>query len=211
MEEWRPVLGFEGYYEVSNTGLIRSLHNHSAWKTLKQSRDKDGYRTVHLSNGIHSKRIGVHRLVASAFVEGYFDGADVDHKDNNRENNNADNLQWITHRENVLKSILASNHVCTRDISGENNPNYGNTTLRERYARDKELAKEKQSRPRGKNGRAKRVSAIINGEVETFDSIIDCAERIILAANSDISVEWACVKISRAMRAGGSVLGYKII
>jgi hypothetical protein len=62
--------------------------------------DTKGYEFVTLSSGKHSL-VRVHRLVAHAFVSGYFEGAVVNHKDENRRNNRADNLEWVTFAENL--------------------------------------------------------------------------------------------------------------
>lgn len=166
MEEWKDIAGYEGYYEVSSYGNVRSKDRYiypknankpvfRAAKTMAQNLNSDGYPTVHLSRDGKSTRISVHILVAKAFVEGYKDGLEVDHIDFDRNNNRADNLRWVTHSENVARTYEnGRGYVQKCDISGKNNPNYGNHKLSEIYRNNKEYAIEKCSRPGAQNGRA---------------------------------------------------------
>lgn len=106
-EEWRNVVGFEGRYEVSNLGRVRSLVKYSRWqkvpRLLSTRINRNGYLMIMLKAEDGSfKTDVVHRLVALAFVDGYQKGLVVNHRDENRLNNHADNLEWITSRENTL-------------------------------------------------------------------------------------------------------------
>lgn len=113
-EIWRPVVGFEGLYEVSNFGAVRSVdriiqHTNKRFgpmtrklkgRLLKMIFDGRGlYYQVSLSNGIN-KRYLVHRLVAEAFVENPLNLPEVNHKDENKTNNKASNLEWCDHKYN---------------------------------------------------------------------------------------------------------------
>ena len=97
-EEWRPVVGYEGLYEVSNLGRVKTFnyknHNIEAFLALT---DVDGYYTVHICNDEHPK---VHRLVAEAFIPNPNNLPEVNHKDENGHNNNVDNLEWCTSKYN---------------------------------------------------------------------------------------------------------------
>lgn len=113
---WKDVDGFEGLYQVSDTGLIRSLdrlitqENRDGYapikrlykgRILKCRKDKDGYLRVCLcKQGDKKKFFFLHRLVALTFVDGYFNDAVVNHKDGNKFNNNAENLEWCTVQHN---------------------------------------------------------------------------------------------------------------
>ena len=90
-------------------------------------------------------------MVAREFVDGWFEGAEVNHKDFNRANPAWWNLEWLSHKDNIAYSHKAGKY---KGRFGENNPNYGNDTLHKRYIAEPEFAKEKQSRPRGQNGRS---------------------------------------------------------
>jgi len=116
MEEiWKAIEELEGY-QVSNLGRIRSvdriIYAVNRWGDVKPRRYKGKMITLHPNPKgyinfvckINSKQtnVMVHRLVAKAFVPGYFDGAVVNHKDENKANNRADNLEWVTDHENRI-------------------------------------------------------------------------------------------------------------
>ncbi|MHB9798472.1 NUMOD4 domain-containing protein [Pseudomonas sp. MT3] len=112
-EQWRTVSGFEELYEVSSLGRVRSLPRTVAFgKTerqcggivLRQGRKPSGYMFVMLCREGGQECANVHRLVAKAFVEGWFDGAQVNHKDGNKANNASINLEWCTAGQNILHS-----------------------------------------------------------------------------------------------------------
>lgn len=103
MEEWKEISGYEGYYEVSSYGNVRTMRRdversdgvilHYEPKICNQRLNYNGYPVVKLSKNAKSRYFPVHRLVAQAFVDGYFDNAEVDHIDCDRANNNANNLR----------------------------------------------------------------------------------------------------------------------
>lgn len=107
MEEiWKDVEEYEGLYQVSNLGNVRSLNYGRTGKVkILKSAIVSGYPSVQLfKNGI-AKNHYVHRLVANAFVEGYFEGALVNHIDENKQNNIWTNLEWCTHQYNIQYSV----------------------------------------------------------------------------------------------------------
>lgn len=210
-ELWRAVDGYCGYYEVSNTGLVRSVDRdivksngviqHRCGKLKKQTLDSDGYSVVKLSKDGVDISVPVHTLVATAFVSGYFEGAEVNHKDFNRTNNDASNLEWVTHHDNVLYSIRAGRHICTTDMSGCNNPNYNNHTLRDRYRGDPKLSAEKQGRPGSMNGRAKSVRLTYqDGSQYVFGTIKDCAQHMINEIGVNSKQSSLAITISRSIK-----------
>lgn len=99
-EIWKDKKDYEGHYQVSNCGRVKSLNYHRMGfeKILKTYVDKDGYLTVMLNNP--RKTFLVHRLVAEAFLPNPDNLPQVNHKDENKQNNNVENLEWCTVKYN---------------------------------------------------------------------------------------------------------------
>lgn len=98
MEIWKDVDGYEGKYQISNMGNVRSLNFRGTNKTklLKPIKNKYGYMTVHLCG----KWARVHRLVAKAFIPNEGDKKEVNHINGDIRDNRAENLEWCTPSEN---------------------------------------------------------------------------------------------------------------
>lgn len=123
MERWKPISGYEGLYEVSDKGNVRSVDRYIDAKikhvkkrlikgvVLKKNKKRNGYFTVDLCKNGVVKTTLIHRLVANAFVENDRGCKYVNHIDSNRENNNASNLEWVTSRENRMHGIDSGNVV----------------------------------------------------------------------------------------------------
>ena len=92
--EWKPVLGFEKYYKVNRSGDVLSLR--SGTLRVPVPNPQNGYLTMVLSGRCEKKTVYVHRLVAEAFVENPNGYGFVNHKDENKHNNDASNLEWCT-------------------------------------------------------------------------------------------------------------------
>lgn len=102
MEEWKDVVGYEGLYEVSDTGKVRSTRRQGAAGGLKKFvENQDGYLRVKLCKGGMDRRFMVHRLVYEAFVGEVGEGLEINHIDENKKNNNRDNLEAVSHIQNV--------------------------------------------------------------------------------------------------------------
>lgn len=173
-EEWKTltILGLD--YEVSNTGKVKGLGRN---KELKQRYTNDGYLEVTVGKeyeGRTSRR--VHTLVALAFIPkpNNYEIFEINHKDLNRENNNVDNLEWVTHQENIDYSVNLGRY---KGKFGESNPNYGSNTLKKKFKENPELRKT-QSRPREQNGRCIKVKMIDTNTMKEyhFNFMGECAE-----------------------------------
>ena len=106
-EIWRPCVGFEGYYKISNFGNVESIkRNGTNGKQLKPSKDKNGYRIVLLSVFGERKNYKVHRLVAQAFIPNPENKPCVNHIDNITGNNMLNNLEWATYLENNQHMLI---------------------------------------------------------------------------------------------------------
>lgn len=103
-ERWRPIRGFPGY-EVSDHGRVKSLareyHYGSHDDMILAQGDRHGYRCVTLFRDGKRHYKSVHRLVADAFIPNPDMLPIVNHKDETRSNNRADNLEWCTHKYNI--------------------------------------------------------------------------------------------------------------
>jgi len=104
MEDWKDIPSYEGLYQVSNLGKVKSLRFNKD-KILKTSIDAYGYSNVSLWNDKKQKTKKVHKLVAIVFLNHIPSGFNlvVDHINNNKLDNSLENLQIITHRENSSK------------------------------------------------------------------------------------------------------------
>lgn len=106
-EIWRDVQGYEGLYEVSNLGNVRSLPRATTrGKTITKNNSGRGYLQVVLYKNGKSKTHLVHRLVAQAFVPNPFNFSTVNHKDEQKNNNRFDNLEWCTIQYNLSYNNL---------------------------------------------------------------------------------------------------------
>lgn len=114
--EWKIIDGTDNIYSVSDTGLVR---NNLTGKLRVLTLDRYGYPKLNLY--VHGKALyrTVHRLVASAFIPNVDNKPQVNHKDDNKENNNSNNLEWATAKENVAQIYQ---HGRESDRNGPNSP-----------------------------------------------------------------------------------------
>jgi hypothetical protein len=199
-EQWKPIEGFEGLYEVSDLGNIKSLnYNHTIGnvKLLKPVKNKGDYFQVTLYKDKIQFIKKIHRLVAQAFIPNPDNKPQVNHIDGNKQNNAVSNLEWTTSQENVIHSWENGLSVMTEEtknkisqsLKGEKNPFYGKHHTEEakrklseshkgKYHTEETKRKMSESRKGKRTGKdnpfAKKVICITTGEI--FDCIKD-AER----------------------------------
>lgn len=128
MEEiWKPVVGYEGWYEVSNLGRIKRIKigMGASCKILKNQKSSNGYRFITLTKNGTQKQFTVHRIVSIAFIPNPENKLCVNHIDSNRTNNNIHNLEWVTYSENIRHSIMVGNrnHIKVPNKKGEEHYN----------------------------------------------------------------------------------------
>lgn len=138
LEEWKPIVGFEGLYEVSNLGNVRSISrlrkgkgNSFCWhkgKILKPQLSYNGYCRVGINDSNGKQHIfSVHKLVALAFVPNLHNEVEINHKDENKTNNIASNLEWCSPSYNInygtrntrVAAKMAKPVVITRLVDGK--------------------------------------------------------------------------------------------
>lgn len=125
-------------YEISNFGNVRNI---KTGRVLKITRDTRGYPHVKLYSSIGKKTINIHRLVATTFIDNPHNKRTVNHKDGDKSNNHAHNLEWATDRENMKhafnaglvtrhKGINSHNHKINQKIADKIRAEYslGNST-----------------------------------------------------------------------------------
>lgn len=109
-ETWKDIKGYEGLYQVSNFGNVRN----KKFKILKPRKNKNGYFQVNLSKNNKHKNYYVHRLVAIMFLKNEYDYPCINHKDENKLNNNINNLEWCSYSYNNNYGIMKN--LCSKVI-----------------------------------------------------------------------------------------------
>lgn len=118
VEVWKPVVGHEGLYEISNTGKVRSLNYRRTGKVreLKPVTDGGGYLLVRLFRDGESKLHLLHKLVMEAFVGPRPEGCEINHIDECKTNNRVNNLEYCTHTDNINHGTRNERAAAARSI-----------------------------------------------------------------------------------------------
>src|SRR3990167_5183631 len=116
-EEWRDVLGYEGYYSISDLGHVRrdkaGYGCCKAGRILKPTPNEKGYLKVKLQRDGHKKTFSVHQLVALTFIgQCPLDKTEINHKNDDKTDNRTENIEWANHSENMLHraSVLGTHN-----------------------------------------------------------------------------------------------------
>lgn len=134
VEIWRPVPGWEGLYEISNHGRLKTLQRRFLrhgitryWpeKIKKFSSCKKGYRISRLTHNERGQTVKLHRLVATVFIRPPLLREEVNHKDGVKSNNVVTNLEWVTAKENAQHAVRTGLRVAAKGES------HGRAKLRE--------------------------------------------------------------------------------
>jgi len=124
MEEiWKDIPGYKGRYQVSNIGRIKATRNGHE-RILSGSLDKyTGYRSFCLCKDGEIKRFSAHRIVAESFIPNVDNKPEIDHINTVRHDNRAENLRWVTRKENINNPISLERLRIA--FTGKNSPHYG--------------------------------------------------------------------------------------
>lgn len=174
IEEWRDIPGYEGYYQVSNLGRVKSLRRLVVTSNGKKYY-RDGvllvqsimnhYLSVNLNKDGESKSRRVHRLVGLAFIPNPANKPQIDHIDGNKLNNTYINLRWVTEKENCNNPVTLVKHM------GKNNHFYGKAHTEEARRRIRE------AQPDWSDGNNPAARAVIHGATgEIYDTVILAAK-----------------------------------
>ena len=165
-EVWKDIEGYEGYYQVSNLGQVRSLDRTIPFRggekklegmILKQKLNK-GYNMVGISMGGKQKGKLTSRLVAKAFIDNPENKPEVNHIDENKQNNRVENLEWVTAKENA---------------------NHG--TRNQKVIKNLEWASEKQKTP------VAMIDKTTGEVIQKFESINEAFRHLNIVVNGGIS------------------------
>lgn len=123
-EEWKDIEGYEGLYQISNYGRVKSLNYKRTGqeKILKLSKDKKGYFVINLSIKGKTKVFKVHRLVAKAFIPNPENKPNVDHINTIRTKNEVWNLRWVTQKENNNNELTRQHNSESKKVKNNGVP-----------------------------------------------------------------------------------------
>ena len=112
-ENWKDIEGYNGLYQISNLGRVKSLNyrNTGKEKILKPCKINNGYLLVALCKNGKSKHYLVHRLVAEHFITNPDNKSCIDHINTDRTDNRVCNLRWVTHKENINNPLTIDKHL----------------------------------------------------------------------------------------------------
>lgn len=176
-EEWRPVVGYEGLYEVSNLGRVKALersvksHNQVCefYRTYPERLismhrlDRNYYQVFICKDGV-SKGYLIHRLVAEAFIPNPENKPEVNHKDRNPANNCVSNLEWVTKLENI-RDAINKGWDPTLSRKGKKNSEYHNRRISETHKGKIVTAEQRQHLHEGQRNRFVKCRCIETGVV----------------------------------------------
>ena len=145
-EEWRDIKNYEGLYQISNLGRVKSVKR-TVWnngrccyvtvpeRILKLKKNRYGYLQIVLHKDGNRKSYGVHRLVAEAFIPNPDNLPEVDHKNGRKLDNRANNLRWVTKEDNLRYMNNRRKDKKTREIEtqfGKNNITTKNSSRKDK-------------------------------------------------------------------------------
>lgn len=146
-EIWKPIVGFEGFYETSSLGRIKSLPRIvpvtnrilKNERILKLSQDKDGYYFINLKKNKKNFNLFIHRLVAMAFIPNPNNKSTVNHKNGIKTDNTIENLEWCTDLENYRHAESMDLINCKYERNGNSKLTWKDVNLIRNYPYNKNI------------------------------------------------------------------------
>jgi len=133
LEIFKPVIGFEKQYLISNKGSVYSLHCH---RLMTPKKSKTGYLRITLCDNGRKRHTSVHRIVAEAFIDNPENKPTVNHKNENKHDNRVENLEWATNAEqNVYGTRIAKAKTHTDWEKRSEKMNYAEIARKHDYSR----------------------------------------------------------------------------
>ena len=118
-EQWKPIIGYEEWYDVSDQGRIRSRHNCLyGEKIMRLKTHEDGYLRINLSSDGTQRTFTIHSIVARVFIGPRPVDKEINHKDGNKANNDVSNIEYVTNQENVDHAVMMGLHVRGEAVGG---------------------------------------------------------------------------------------------
>lgn len=186
IEIWKDIHGYEGEYQVSNTGQVRSLNylHTGEVKPLKQNTDGNGYKVVTLYKNGKKKTCRVHRLVAIVFLPNPNNLPMVNHKDEHPSNNNVNNLEWCTSEYNNnygTKKEKLSESLKGKSFSEEHKKNLSKSHKGKTHSEEtkKKMSESSKGKCKGKDSPNAKPILMYDKEgnfIKRFDSTADANE-----------------------------------
>lgn len=169
--------------------------------------NRDGYQMLSYKGNNGWTTVGVHILVARAFIPNDDESqTEVNHRDFDRKNNRADNLEWVSHKDNILYSRKHYSHY------GSDNPNYGNRKLSKFYKDNPIISKLKQGRSGLKNGRCRKIKLYHQGVyIKEFGYIGLCCQYLKEHCSPNSSIETIRGQIDSHCRTNKPYKGYTFV
>lgn len=109
LDNLQPIPGYEGLYMASTDGKVWSCRQN---RFMKDRYDKDGYKKIGLALNGKQKTYQVHQLIAMTFIPNPFGLTEVNHKNGKRDDNRVENLEWVTHIQNMRQSSKCKKTLC---------------------------------------------------------------------------------------------------
>ena len=177
-EIWKPIKDYEGLYEVSSIGRVRSMsytNQHGTFDRviILKGWICGGYPCIQLTKNNEKKTFKIHRLVAETFIPNPNNLPEVDHINTVRDDNRVENLRWVTHKENMNNELTKLN--IGKSVANENNGMYGKYHSEETKNKMSKIAKKGEDNP--KSIKVVQLDKNTNELIKIWDSLNEAEKK----------------------------------